>query len=621
MRHRHRVARKPIRHLHRMCELRIAGDGVHQEQVRPRQLAGQLRRRRALELLQQRQSHQRRQALPVTRHSVDNDPELQRPKCRRAERLRGIQPRDRHFRGLQRNAAIAHRQRVRKRFVDRRDFDLLVEGERGRRDGAQRERQACILRQLILVVELDIAVIARGRRLDTLAQKLDTGPWRGHESTQRKNASILQCRLGAGNIARLESRRGGGVLSQHRELIAALMSGELTGQELHALHVQTRDFVEASALEHSLRVACVNRETVEVSGFREGVHRHRLGVAGAVLLHQQRQRAWLGFLQWEFDLHLIGLHRFPFGGELFTGRVPQHDVVDTTGAGGLQVDGGLTADDQRTVLRIHRPGLRMGVHEVETRTVVGIKSPITMQLAVNAVAERSLPQGRSVDDEPALLGVSADRQIDRGAIFPRQGELHIVRITGGEHQRRALDRQDQLGFARAVEFLRIDSVQRRQLLLLDRGQRRHENRLRVMKGRRRVERQIERIADGGAERRDVLILRRAERVEDLRDVQHRCDVGTVVAVAQLRREAGFHGQVTGRTGRQGLDNRRAMSVVENESALPLHQAWSLQLRNLVETLLVDLDGETACQQGSGFLQFRGIGGVHRPHGHEVLLQP
>ena len=78
------------------------------------------------------------------------------------------------------------------------------------------------------------------------------------------------------------------------------------------------------------------------------------------------------------------------------------------------------------------------------------------------------------------------------------------------------------------------------------------------------------------QRGNVLILRGPEGFKDTRDVQHRCDVGAVVTVTQLRGEAGLHGQVARRTGGECFDDGGAVAVVENERALPLRQAGSLQ---------------------------------------------
>ncbi len=164
-------------------------------------------------------------------------------------------------------------------------------------------------------------------------------------------------------------------------------------------------------------------------------------------------------------------------------------------------------------------------------------------------------------------------------------------------------------------------MQRGQLLLLDRGQRRHEHRLRVMKRRRCVQCQGNLLALRRAQRRNVLILRGAERIEDLGDIDHGGDVGTVIAITQLWREAGLHREVTGGPAGERFHDRSAVAVIQNQRRLPLHQTWRLQLGDFVQALVIDLDGETASQQGCRLPQLGRIRGIQGMHRQQVSLEP
>ena len=196
-----------------------------------------------------------------------------------------------------------------------------------------------------------------------------------------------------------------------------------------------------------------------------------------------------------------------------------------------------------------------------------------------------------------------------------------MRVLGGEHQGRAFDRQHQGVAAGAVDLLGIDRVQGRQARLLHRRQRPAPwHRFRLVERGRGVERQRQLIAVLRRQRRDVLELRGTERIEDAGDVDHRADIGTVVAVAGLRRGAGRKQQVGVVAAGQRLDDRGAVAVVEDQRLLPRHQARRLHLRQAVEALLVDLDGEAARQQRRRLLQPRRVALVEQVHGGEIAVQ-
>ena len=128
------------------------------------------------------------------------------------------------------------------------------------------------------------------------------------------------------------------------------------------------------------------------------------------------------------------------------------------------------------------------------------------------------------------------------------------------------------------------------------------------------------VAARRSQRRNILILRGMEGVQDARDIEDRGDVGTVVAVAQLRGIARFHRQIAARTRGQRLDDGGAVSIVQNERLLALRQAGRLQLGNPVEAFRVDLDGQAARQQRSRLRQLGRIGVVEAADGGQIAFQ-
>ncbi len=73
------VTGEAVGHLHGMRELRVSRDRIDQEKIGAGQLAGLVSLRRALQVREARQPHQRRKRLPVARCSAGvNQPEAQR---------------------------------------------------------------------------------------------------------------------------------------------------------------------------------------------------------------------------------------------------------------------------------------------------------------------------------------------------------------------------------------------------------------------------------------------------------------------------------------------------------------------------------------------------------------
>ena len=118
----------------------------------------------------------------------------------------------------------------------------------------------------------------------------------------------------------------------------------------------------------------------------------------------------------------------------------------------------------------------------------------------------------------------------------------------------------------------------------------------------------------------VLILRGTERVEYSGNVEYRCNVGAVVAVAQLRRVACLHGQIAAGAGCQRLDDRGAVSVVQYQRLATLRQARRLQLGNPVEAFLVDFDRKTAGQKRRRLRELGRIGVIELADRREIELQ-
>ncbi len=104
------VPRKSIGHFNGVFELRVAGDGIHQEEIRAAQPALLIRSRWALQIVQLRQTDEGGQRLPIARRTVIDHAKLQRPEGRPTECLRRIQRGQCYFGVLQRHAAVVETQ-------------------------------------------------------------------------------------------------------------------------------------------------------------------------------------------------------------------------------------------------------------------------------------------------------------------------------------------------------------------------------------------------------------------------------------------------------------------------------------------------------------------------------
>ncbi len=426
-------------------------------------------------------------------------------------------------------------QNRRGRFIVGRNFDRLIVREARRRLCAQREDQGRLLRQLVRVGQLNVAAGVRRREPHRLAEQDHARAGRIDRDGERQHAPILQGDFGRDEALGFEGRRRLRIRGRHRERIAALAARQLARKEDHVLDGEARDLIEPAALQGALGIACMDGETVEAPGSAKVRTAMGCGSLAAILLDQQRHRAGLDFLKRQLDLHLVGLELLPVDLEFLAGRIFQHDAVDAADAVGAKMHGILAADDQRRrVAGRQLPGRGMRVHQAKTGTVIRLESPIAAQRRLHAVAEHGRAQTRGIDDEAALTCIGDGGQFQGLAVAPGQAQRHVVRIAGGKHQRRALDRQHQGRSSRAIDLLRIHRVQRRQLRLLDGGKRHHQHRLGILERRDGVQRQDELVAARRCERGDVLILRGVKRVQDARDVKQRGDVRAVVAGAELR---------------------------------------------------------------------------------------
>ena len=228
--------------------MRIACYRIDQKQIRPAQPALLVRTCRALQIVQLRQAHKRRQRLPVARRAAVDDAELQRAKRRAAKSLRRIQRRERYFGVLQRHAAVVQAERRRKGLVFGGHFNLLAAPERRRRLRSDGERQLRILRQLILVCQLNIAARARRRILHALADQLHARPRRAHGNLHRHRATVRQRHLRFSGVALLQLRRGFRVFGHHRQLVAAHRRVDLAGRKRNAVQRQRRNILQRAAL-------------------------------------------------------------------------------------------------------------------------------------------------------------------------------------------------------------------------------------------------------------------------------------------------------------------------------------------------------------------------------------
>ena len=141
-----------------------------------------------------------------------------------------------------------------------------------------------------------------------------------------------------------------------------------------------------------------------------------------------------------------------------------------------------------------------------------------------------------------------------------------------------------------------------------------------MKGGRRVQRQIDFVAVGRRQRRNILILRGTEGVEDPSDIEHRRDVRAVVAVAELRCIACLHRQISARTRSQRLDDGCAVPIVQNERLLAIREARSLQLGNPVEALRIHFDCQASGQERGHLRELGRVGVAEAADRGEIAFQ-
>ena len=124
------------------------------------------------------------------------------------------------------------------------------------------------------------------------------------------------------------------------------------------------------------------------------------------------------------------------------------------------------------------------------------------------------------------------------------------------------------------------------------------------------------------QRRNVLILRGVEGVQDARDIEHRGNVGTVVAVAQLRRVARLHRQIARRPGGERLDDRGAVAVVQNQrhpgpASGTAPAAPGILSRHFSSTLMARLRASS----GAACFSWVGSPSVEGADRREIGLQP
>src|ERR1022692_2981320 len=102
---------------------------------------------------------------------------------------------------------------------------------------------------------------------------------------------------------------------------------------------------------------------------------NRLRLADAELRDHQRHSARLGFLQRQLHLNFIGLYRLPLNLQFLTGRILQHDAVNTPDALGAKMDSILAPNDQcPCVARSKFPSDCVRIDQSEAGAVVGIET-------------------------------------------------------------------------------------------------------------------------------------------------------------------------------------------------------------------------------------------------------
>ena len=204
------------------------------------------------------------------------------------------------------------------------------------------------------------------------------------------------------------------------------------------------------------------------------------------------------------------------------------------------------------------------------------------------------------------------------ADFNLQSEIACV--SCGEDQRCPVSGKDEPAFAGAENFLLVDGMERWGLCGFDRRQRDDEYRLGIVKGRRRVELEVQAVIMLGSQRRDVLIFGGVNGIQDARDVDDRRNVRAVIAEARTGCVAGLHAQVAGRSGCESADDGHAVPVVQNQRILLLHQAGGLLFNDFVQTIFIELHAQTAGEQRRNLLELFRIGRVNSMDGVEVSIE-
>ena len=170
-----------------MRKLRRGRDGVDQEQVVAGERTQLLGIRRAVYMLQFRQTYQVRQRLPISRYSSGGDrtePKWAERRC--TERFRRVEGGEHGLCVLQCQRIVGKRERSDKSAIGGAHFNRLVSRELRWRDRLQKEIEMAILRQIIIVAQMDERGTAAGSDGDTLAEQfhLRTGRCNRHWNIQ-----------------------------------------------------------------------------------------------------------------------------------------------------------------------------------------------------------------------------------------------------------------------------------------------------------------------------------------------------------------------------------------------------------------------------------------------------
>ena len=217
-------------------------------------------------------------------------------------------------------------------------------------------------------------------------------------------------------------------------------------------------------------------KAVQMTGLSVRTQRNRLRRHRPVLLHLQLQRSGVRRLERQVDFNLIGTRRLPVRLQLLACRILQQDRIHAARIVGRQMNRVLAPHDQRLAIRRSQfPVLGVRVLQPERRPIVLLESPIPVQRCVDRVAEIAGAQVLRFQFQATLLHIGFDHLIDTLPILRLQPQRHVVRIAGGENQRRAVDRKHQRIFLHTVVLLRIHRMQRRRLRRLHGRQRRHQH--------------------------------------------------------------------------------------------------------------------------------------------------